>query len=321
MQVRRLSSHYRCAGSRVSCIGQNDALLGLVCSGLSPSQIGSGAWAPACDLRAMAADPEERWAGLGGLNAGDDLPKDADRPGGADSGHDDGSSSGGGTCTGLGGGRAMVRGADKGGVSGRSSATWANGVRAIRSPNGRSRMTRRNTGGMKEALGGQSPMTQRSTGGTMAAFGMVALPQGLETMPAATLMTGKYWQDPWAAAAFGMNRKRENDSESEGNCGEILRATAKPGGVWYPVPAKESYAAAVSAGGIGRNPGGQSTGPEPGLFYAKRIFNEVENLLTADELRVESFLGWWKGSNCSRDFWIETPPRSLLQDPPHPEEA
>ena len=87
---------------------------------------------------------------------------------------------------------------------------------------------------------------------------------------------------------------------------EILRATAKPGGVWYPSSAQESYMAESRSGegnGATIRPGKSST---TGLFYAKKLSPEVESMLVADELQVDTFLGWWKQTNCSRDFWIET---------------
>ena len=87
---------------------------------------------------------------------------------------------------------------------------------------------------------------------------------------------------------------------------EILRATAKCGGVWYPVSEQESYMAAACTGkdrGVMSRPGKSCSS---GLFYAKKIPVEVENMLSAEELRGETFLGWWKQTNCSPDFWIET---------------
>ena len=46
--------------------------------------------------------------------------------------------------------------------------------------------------------------------------------------------------------------------------------------------------------------------PRKGLFYAKKLFLEIENMLKGSEIPANTFLCWWKGTNVSKDFWIET---------------
>ena len=43
------------------------------------------------------------------------------------------------------------------------------------------------------------------------------------------------------------------------------------------------------------------------MFYAKKLPQEVQDMLVADKLSVDAFLGWWKGAKIQKDFWVETP--------------
>ena len=48
--------------------------------------------------------------------------------------------------------------------------------------------------------------------------------------------------------------------------------------------------------------------PEPTVFYPKKLTREVHNMLVGDwGAGGHTFVTWWKGSNQSRDFWVETP--------------
>ena len=49
-----------------------------------------------------------------------------------------------------------------------------------------------------------------------------------------------------------------------------------------------------------------STSTRPKLFYPKKIPPEIQNLLTGKTLNSESFMAWWKTTNVSNDFWIES---------------
>ena len=44
----------------------------------------------------------------------------------------------------------------------------------------------------------------------------------------------------------------------------------------------------------------------PRVFYEKQLGPAIKNLLTADSLRPDSFLAWWKNTTLTSDFWIET---------------
>ena len=42
------------------------------------------------------------------------------------------------------------------------------------------------------------------------------------------------------------------------------------------------------------------------IFYPKKIGKAIVNMLTADVLCPEAFMTWWRQTNVSNDFWIET---------------
>ena len=49
-----------------------------------------------------------------------------------------------------------------------------------------------------------------------------------------------------------------------------------------------------------------ASAPRKGLFYAKKLSPEVDNMLRGSEIAASTFLCWWKGTSVSKDFWIET---------------
>ena len=50
---------------------------------------------------------------------------------------------------------------------------------------------------------------------------------------------------------------------------------------------------------------------EPGrkhaLFYEKKLSPETQEALSSPDLSVDVFLAWWRGTNLTKDFWLETP--------------
>ena len=65
-------------------------------------------------------------------------------------------------------------------------------------------------------------------------------------------------------------------------------------------------------------------GDPPRIFYEKHLDPAVKNILVADSLNPDTFLGWWRQTSLRADFWIETPitlvrvhivPRRMFFDP------
>ncbi|CAE7462138.1 GIP [Symbiodinium sp. CCMP2456] len=74
----------------------------------------------------------------------------------------------------------------------------------------------------------------------------------------------------------------------------LVKSEAPAEGVWYSEPASAYMAEAT-----------ERRERSDKLFYAKRLPPTVEDMLAGEELSAETFLGWWKGSNLQKDFWIE----------------
>ena len=44
-----------------------------------------------------------------------------------------------------------------------------------------------------------------------------------------------------------------------------------------------------------------------GIFYEKKLDPSVKDMLSQDQLSLDTFRTWWEGTEIDRDFWLETP--------------
>ena len=56
-----------------------------------------------------------------------------------------------------------------------------------------------------------------------------------------------------------------------------------------------------------RKPSVEETGRKHALFYEKKLSLETQKALSSPDLSVDVFLAWWKGTNLTKEFWLETP--------------
>ena len=56
-----------------------------------------------------------------------------------------------------------------------------------------------------------------------------------------------------------------------------------------------------------RKPSVEEPGRKHALFYEKKLSPETQKALSSPDLSVDVFLAWWRGTNLTKDFWLETP--------------
>ena len=90
------------------------------------------------------------------------------------------------------------------------------------------------------------------------------------------------------------------------------KQSREQGGVHILKPAALAAYMAEAGGGTwgkakARKPNLEEPAQKHKLFYEKKLHPETQQALCSPDLSVDVFLAWWRSTNLTKDFWLETP--------------